>query len=101
MTKLALLLLPIFLLALDQNISIKKTSKDINKTKSDTNTTKKKLIQKHLKEQMKKEAKYAKEKMFYMGKDYNLTEHEVDPNSLKHIKTIEPEYDFDMDDVYN
>ena len=97
MTKLALLLLPIFLLALDQNISIKKTSKDINKT----NTTKKKLIQKHLKEQMKKEAKYAKEKMFYMGKDYNLTEHEVDPNSLKHIKTIEPEYDFDMDDVYN
>ena len=80
------------------------TAKDTNSTKpikKDSNITKNKLIQKHLKEQMKKEAKYAKEKMFYSGKDYNLTQHQVDPKSLKHIKTIEPEYDFDMDDVYN
>jgi len=87
-----------FLFANDNNTTKKHTSdaKKITKNK-DTNLTKKQLAQKHLKEQMEREKKYAKEKAFYMGKDYNLSEHQVDPKSLKHIKTIEPDYDFDMD----
>ena len=88
----------VLLVAKDNNT----TKKDINNTKKiikikDTNLTKKQLLQKHLKEQMEREKKYAKEKTFYMGKDYNLSEHQVDPKSLKHIKPIEPDYDFDMD----
>jgi len=92
-----------FLVANDTN-NTKIVNKDTNITKAkktDSNLTKEQLLQKHVEEQMKREAKYAKEKAFYMGKDYNLTEHQVDPKSLKKIKTIEPEYDFDMDDVYN
>ena len=95
-----------FMFAQDTN-STKSIQKDSNSTKvkvkkEDSNSTKKNLLQKHLQEQIEKEKKYAKEKMFYMGKDYNLTEHEVDPNTLKHIKTIEPDYDFDMDEgVYS
>ncbi len=72
----------------------KKAKKTINK---DENITEKKLIQKHLKAQMAKEAKYAKEKTFYTGKDYDLKSHEVDKESLKHIKSIEPDYDFEFD----
>ncbi len=93
--------LVVFLCAKDTN-NTKVLIKDTNVTKKTTsNLSKNKLLQKHLKEQMKREAKYAKEKMFYKGKDYNLTEHQVDPNSLKKIKPIEPEYDFDMDHVYD
>ncbi len=90
-----------FLVANDTN-STKPIKKDSNTTKkTDSNLSKNKLLQKHLEEQMKKEAKYAKEKTFYKGKDYNLTEHQVDPNSLKKIQPIEPDYDFDMDHVYD
>ena len=72
----------------------KKTKKPKNK---DNNITKKDLIKKHLKAQMAKEAKYAKEKTFYTGKDYDLKSLEVDKESLKHIKSIEPDYDFEFD----
>ncbi len=94
MIKYLALFLPIFLFALDQNSTVK-NSEEIN-------VSKEKLAQQHLEEQMKREAKYAKEKMFYTGKDYNLSEHQVDSDALKHIQTIEPEYDFDMDEgVYS
>jgi len=91
-----------FYLLADDNNSTKKDTNSTKKTvvkkeKKDENLTKQKLLQKHLEEQMKKEKKYAKEKTFYSGRDYNLSEHQVDPKSLKHIKTIEPDYDFDMD----
>ncbi len=108
MMKKIILILPILLFASDKNVTIKKdiSIKDSNKTvktkKVNTSLTKKDLLKKHLEEEMKREAKYAKEKTFYMGKDYNLTEHQVDPKSLKHIKAIEPDYDFDMDEgVYS
>ena len=104
MKKIFILFIPIFLLSNEQNSTKKVSAKDINQTiiKNDTNNSKEKLIQKHIKEQMQREAKYAKEKMFYMGKDYNLSQYEVDPNTLKHIKPIEPDYYFDMDEgVYS
>ncbi len=81
------------------------SSKDNNSTLSqekDMNiTSKKEKINKQLKAQMEKEKKFAKEKTFYQGKDYNLSEHEVDPESLNAIPLIEPDYDFNMDDVYD
>ena len=107
MNKFFIFLLPIFLIASEQNATIKKVVvKDVNKTikkaKKDINISKNKLIQKHIKEQMEREKKYAKEKMFYTGKDYNLSQYEVDPDALKHIQPIEPDYDFDMDEgVYS
>ena len=54
-----------------------------------------------IEKQIKREKSYAKEKKFYQGSDYNLSSHEVNKESLKHIKKIEPDYDFDMDDVYS
>ena len=58
-------------------------------------------IEKQIQEQIKREEKYAKEKVFYQDSDYNLSEAEVDENSLSSIPVLEPEYDFDMDDVYS
>ncbi|SFV71093.1 hypothetical protein MNB_SV-13-566 [hydrothermal vent metagenome] len=57
--------------------------------------------EKQLEEQIKKEAKFAREQRFYQGDEYNLSSHEVDPNSLDSIPLLEPDYDFDMDDVYD
>jgi len=56
---------------------------------------------KQLKKQMEREVKFAKEQRFYQGDDYDLSYAEVDPNSLDGIPLIEPDYDFDMDDVYD
>jgi len=50
-----------------------------------------------IKKAMEKEKKYAKEQRFYTGKEYDLKEKEVDPDALKNVHVIEPEYDFDMD----
>ena len=60
-----------------------------------------KQIEKKVQEQIEREKKYAKEKIFYQGSDYNLSEAEVDEDSLSSIPVLEPEYDFDMDDVYS
>ena len=58
------------------------------------------LTQKHLKEQMEREKRYAKEQKFYEGKEYNLSEHQVDPKLVEKVPVIEPDYDFDITDVY-
>jgi len=90
------LLLPFFLFATENN----STQKEQNQTK-ESNISKEKLIQKALQEQIEREKKYQKEQKFYMGDEYNLDEHKVDKKTLKHIEVIEPEYDFNMDDVYD
>jgi len=74
-----------------------------NATKKDTNTTdtNNTELNKNLQKAIEKEKKYKKEQKFYLGKDYNLTEHEVDLKSLDKVPVIKPEYDFDMDDVYS
>jgi sortase (surface protein transpeptidase) len=56
--------------------------------------------QKQLQKQMEKEKKYAKEGKFYQAKDYDFKSMQVDPESLKSIKSIETD-DMDMDDVYD
>jgi len=58
------------------------------------------LKQKHIKEQLEREKKFAQEQKFYQGDEYDLSEEEVDPKDLETIPTIEPENDFDMTDVY-
>ena len=60
-----------------------------------------KRAQKQIEEQMKREEKYAKEQTFHQGKNYDLSSSEVDPNSLDAIPVIEPDYSFNMDDVYD
>ena len=78
-------------------------SSDVNKSEDNNLTTDSNVseAQKNIQKQLDKEAKYKKEQKFYLGDDYNLSEHKVDKNSLKHIQAIEPDYDFDMDDVYS
>jgi len=61
---------------------------------------KKELEAKQIKEQMKLEEKYAKEQRFYQGDEYDLKAVEINKKSLENIPVIEPEYDFDMTDVY-
>jgi len=83
----------------DNNTTSKQT--DHNRTiQSESNVSKDALLQKELQEQIKREKKYAKEQKFYQGDEYNLSEHEVNPNVLKDIPVIEPDYDFDITDVY-
>ena len=78
----------------DTNSSIKKVTKDKNTSiKKDTNSSK---LEQNIQKEIEKEKKYKIEQKFYMGDDYNLTEHEIDPSSLDKIEAIEPEYDFEM-----
>jgi len=57
-------------------------------------------INENLKKQMELEQKYAKEQRFYQGKDYNLSQQEIDEDSLENVPDIKPDYDFDITDVY-
>ncbi len=59
-----------------------------------------KKTEENLKKQMEKEQKYAKEQRFYKGDEYDLKDQEVDPETIDSIPEIEPEYDFDITDVY-
>jgi len=65
------------------------------------NMTKEEALKaKHVKEQMEREKKFAKEQKFYQGKEYDLSAEKVDPKDLDSVPEIEPENDFDMTDVY-
>ena len=75
------------------------TSKSSIKQK-ESNTSKSERLKKQLKEQMEREKKYAREQKFYQGDKYDLKSHEVNPNSLPDVPVIEPDYDFDITDVY-
>ena len=69
-----------------------------NASKKDANLSA--ATQKHIQEQLKREQKYAKEQKFYQGKEYNLSEHQVTKDQLDAVPVIEPDYDFDITDVY-
>ena len=100
------LLLPLLLLfslqAKETNSTAETNSTRLSKEHQENNASaeEKKRIEKEIEEQMKREEKYAKEQVFYQGDDYNLKEHEVDVNSLPDVPVLEPDYDFDMTDVY-
>ncbi len=77
------------------------TSTKAKKQAENNDSVKAKRAEKQIQEQMKREEKYAKEQTFYQGKNFDLSALEVDPNSLDAIPEIEPDYSFNMDDVYD
>ena len=80
----------------ESNSSVKIEPKnDSNKT-----TSKSKRVEEEVKEQMEREEKYAKEQSFAQGDDYDLKAVEVNKDSLDSIPLLEPDYDFDITDVY-
>ena len=75
-------------------------AQDNNSTENNI-SKKEDIIKKQVEEQIKREEKYAKEQRFYQGSDYNLSASEINKKSLDSIKSIEPDYDFNMDDAYS
>ncbi len=72
-----------------------------NSTKSDNNTSKdknftKNKLEQNIQKQIEKEKLYKKQQKFYMGDDYNLSDKKVDSSSLKNIKVIKPDYDYEL-----
>ena len=88
----------IFVLYAEGNTTDSNNTKDTNTTIKDVNTTKE--LQENLQKAIEAEKKFQEEQKFYMGDDYNLTEHKVDPKSVDKVPVIEPEYDFDITDLY-
>jgi len=83
-------------MALGLAVSLQAENNDTN-----TSATANAQLAKHVEEQLKREETFARTQAFQMGEDYNLSEHQVDPRDLESIPKIEPEYDFNMDDVYD
>jgi len=79
----------------DTNLTTIETTQTV-----ESNNTKEDVLKKQVEEQMKREEKYAKEQIFYQGADYDLKSREINEESLEKINAIEPDFDFDMDDVY-
>ena len=57
--------------------------------------------EKQLKKEMENEKKYAKEQTFYSEENYDFKGAEVNKDSLDSIPDLEPQYDFDMESVYD
>jgi len=68
--------------------------------KKDSNLTDEELAKQQVQEQMKLEEKYSKEQKFYQGDNYDLKSKEINQKSLDKLPVIEPDYDFDITDVY-
>ncbi len=58
-------------------------------------------VEKQIQKEMENEKKYAKEQTFYSEKNYDFKGAEVNPDSLDSVPKLEPQYDFDMDSVYD
>ena len=99
-----LLLLPLTALFADANASHPKKSKAAHtlqhKKSAPKSTLSKKEIEKQIKIQMEREKKYAKEQKFYTSDEYNFSAVKVDPKTVESVPVIEPDYDFDITDVY-
>ena len=89
------------LLFLFATVSIYANEADTNKTKPNTETNATSKAEQQLQKQIEREKKFAKEKTFYKGPEYDLSYAEIDPKSLDSIEAIEPDLEFDMDDVYD
>ena len=58
-------------------------------------------LEKQIKKEMENEKKYAKEQTFYSEENYDFKGAEVNKDSLDSVPKLEPQYDFDMDSVYD
>jgi len=63
----------------------------------ENNSSKQALIQKQIEKQKALEKKYAKEQRFYQGDEYDFKSKEIDPETLKDVKPIEPDYEHTND----
>ncbi len=71
---------------------------------SDKNGSKnsKNVVNDAVKKAMEQEKKFEVEQTFYKADQYDFKGSEINPESLKHIETIEPDFDFDMNEgVYD
>ncbi len=87
----------------ENNISLESNSTistDKNIT-SDLNSSKINKIEEQLKKQIEREKKFAKEQTFYQGKDYDLDYAKINQETIDSVPLLEPDYDFNMDDVYD
>ena len=57
--------------------------------------------EKQIKKEMETEKKYAKEQTFYSEENYDFKGAEVNKDSLDSVPELQPQYDFDMDSVYD
>ncbi len=80
----------------ESNATASVKAKESNSTVSPGNK-----LDEEVKKQIEREKKYAKEQTFYQGSEYNLKEVEVDPETVSKVPVLNPDYDFDMDDVYS
>lgn len=78
----------------------KEAKKEASKKEASKKPTQEELEAQQVKEQMEREQKYAKEQKFYQGDEYDLKAVEVNQKSLESLPVIEPDYDFDITDVY-
>jgi hypothetical protein len=82
--------LPLLLLCLGiLNAADTNSTADTNHTK---HLSKQERIKKAVGKEMEKEKKYAKEQRFYQADEYDFKSKEIDPETLKSIKPIEPDY---------
>ena len=90
------------LLHAENNTTVEHNSSTEKKMQKESNQTasKAELEAKQVAAQMKLEEKYAKEQSFAQGDDYDLKAVEINEESLKNVPVIEPDYDFDITDVY-
>jgi len=51
-------------------------------------------LRKAVQKEIEKEKQYAREQKFYNADEYDFKGKEVDPNALKAIETIEPDYNY-------
>ncbi len=78
------IILPILFLSAFAIASNDNNDSNISKTKA-------KIIEEQVKQQMKKEEKYAREQKFYTAKDYDFNGSRINKASLSHIEVIKPD----------
>ena len=68
---------------------------------SEGNESNQSSVEEQIRKQIEREQQYAKEQKFYQGDEYDLDAHKVAPAQIQKVPKIEPDYDFDMTDVYS
>ena len=82
-------------------VTIVLSSLSIASSSKKSNKERKSRIEKQIQKEIQKEKKYAREQTFYSAENYDFKSAQVNPDSLDSVPDLEPQYDFDMDSVYD
>jgi hypothetical protein len=93
--------LMVMLMFISSSLILNADNNESLQVEEDSSSEKTTRAEKQLEKQMKREEKFAQEQRFYHGKNHDLSYAEVNEESIDSVPLIEPEYDFDMDDVYD